>query len=144
MCLFFFSKFVLWDFDVTYLNEEVIVSTLGLSLILTSLGPIELSRVTFCHHKKSFSAAPSSSLITWVCMRRHSCSEKCSGRLEETRGRACSSTPTPSLPSTSQPQPRARHQRQVEWNHEITGKVSITLWNQALSKSRQDPASPWN
>lgn len=37
---------------------------------------------------------PSSSLITRVRMRRHSCSENRSGGLEETRGGACSSTPS--------------------------------------------------
>lgn len=78
------------------------------------------------------------------CMRRHSCWESARAGWKRLAAEQAAATPTPSLPSASRPQPSPRHQRQVEWNHEITGKVSITLWNQALSKSRQDPAGPWN
>lgn len=106
---------------------------------------------SICHHKKSFTAAcgnphpPPPFVFNNLGLHKTSFMFgkplKQAGR--DSRWRACRSTP-PSLPSASWPQLRPRHQRQVEWNHEITGKVSITLWNQALSKSRQDPTGPWN
>lgn len=130
--------------------EEVIIICAPDSSLISSLSQSWQLYRPICHHKKSFSAArgPPAPLFSFFNnLGSHETSfmfSNRSGGLEETRGRACCSTPPPSLPSASWPQPRPRHQRQVEWNHEITGKVSITLWNQALSKSRQDPAGPWN